>query len=238
LPTFEVGGLAITAEPPADRHAARLPLWSRHRRARLLSSWLPDGRLAVLRLFSRAISEHEALMRRAPSATCAAQALPQRQGPFRHGAGACHRRRARHAASIEQRAHPCPCCGARMVIIETFAAGCVPRHRPTVRHPARPIAYCDVSVLTTRARWQMCRIRTEERTNSKRKLPLPHLKRHPLHLRQLQSSCRPIAPCLVAISCQLERCWCQPADGVRRRATASAPAQARLLLRKVPSLGW
>jgi Putative transposase len=40
------------------------------------------------------------------------------------------------AASIEQPAHPCPCCGARMVIIETFAAGCVPRHRPTVRQLA------------------------------------------------------------------------------------------------------
>jgi hypothetical protein len=28
-------------------------------------------------------------------------------------------------------AHPCPCCGTRMVIIETFEAGCMPRHRPT-----------------------------------------------------------------------------------------------------------
>jgi hypothetical protein len=28
--------------------------------------------------------------------------------------------------------HPCPCCGGRMIIIiETFAAGCQPRHRPT-----------------------------------------------------------------------------------------------------------
>ena len=40
------------------------------------------------------------------------------------------------AASREQPAHPCPCCGARMVIIETFAAGCVPRHRPTTRQLA------------------------------------------------------------------------------------------------------
>src|SRR5215471_2919079 len=37
------------------------------------------------------------------------------------------------AASSEQPGHPCPCCGARMVIIETFAAGCMPRHRPTIR---------------------------------------------------------------------------------------------------------
>src|SRR3984893_17195744 len=40
------------------------------------------------------------------------------------------------AASMEQPAHPCPCCGARMVIIETFAAGCMPRHRPTIRQLA------------------------------------------------------------------------------------------------------
>ncbi len=26
---------------------------------------------------------------------------------------------------------PCPCCGGRMIIIETFARGCQPRHRPT-----------------------------------------------------------------------------------------------------------
>jgi hypothetical protein len=27
-------------------------------------------------------------------------------------------------------AHPCPCCGGRMIIIETFARGCSPRTRP------------------------------------------------------------------------------------------------------------
>ncbi|HEX2335999.1 MAG TPA: transposase, partial [Hyphomicrobiaceae bacterium] len=26
---------------------------------------------------------------------------------------------------------PCPCCGGRMIIIETFARGCAPTHRPT-----------------------------------------------------------------------------------------------------------
>ncbi len=26
---------------------------------------------------------------------------------------------------------PCPCCGARMIVIETFERGCEPRHRPT-----------------------------------------------------------------------------------------------------------
>jgi putative transposase len=28
-------------------------------------------------------------------------------------------------------AHPCPCCGGRMMIIETFAPGCQPHHRPS-----------------------------------------------------------------------------------------------------------
>jgi hypothetical protein len=26
---------------------------------------------------------------------------------------------------------PCPCCGGRMIIIESFARGCEPEHRPT-----------------------------------------------------------------------------------------------------------
>ena len=28
-------------------------------------------------------------------------------------------------------AQPCPCCGGRMFVIETFEAGCQPRYRPT-----------------------------------------------------------------------------------------------------------
>jgi hypothetical protein len=27
--------------------------------------------------------------------------------------------------------HPCPCCGGRMIIIETFARGCQPRYQPS-----------------------------------------------------------------------------------------------------------
>jgi hypothetical protein len=27
--------------------------------------------------------------------------------------------------------HPCPCCGSRMRIIEAFAPGCQPHHRPS-----------------------------------------------------------------------------------------------------------
>jgi hypothetical protein len=30
-------------------------------------------------------------------------------------------------------ATPCPCCGGRMIVVETFEAGCQPRHTPTIR---------------------------------------------------------------------------------------------------------
>jgi hypothetical protein len=33
-------------------------------------------------------------------------------------------------------AHPCPCCGGRMIVIETFEAGCQPRHRPSATRVA------------------------------------------------------------------------------------------------------
>jgi len=35
------------------------------------------------------------------------------------------------AAQTDKPAHPCPCCGGPMVIIETFDAGVKPHHRPT-----------------------------------------------------------------------------------------------------------
>ena len=35
------------------------------------------------------------------------------------------------AAASDALAAPCPCCGGRMIVIETFAAGCQPQHRPT-----------------------------------------------------------------------------------------------------------
>jgi len=34
--------------------------------------------------------------------------------------------------AAQELAQSCPCCGGRMIVIETFAAGCQPRHRPTV----------------------------------------------------------------------------------------------------------
>jgi Putative transposase len=34
-------------------------------------------------------------------------------------------------AAPQALAQPCPCCGGRMFVIETFEAGCQPRHRPT-----------------------------------------------------------------------------------------------------------
>jgi Putative transposase/Transposase zinc-binding domain len=35
-------------------------------------------------------------------------------------------------AASDAPATPCPCCGGRMIIIETFEAGCQPQHRPTM----------------------------------------------------------------------------------------------------------
>ena len=34
---------------------------------------------------------------------------------------------------------PCRCCGGRMIIIDTFAAGCQPKHRPAPETAARSI---------------------------------------------------------------------------------------------------
>jgi hypothetical protein len=34
-------------------------------------------------------------------------------------------------------AYPCPCCGGRMIIIETFEAGTMPRTRPPTANPIR-----------------------------------------------------------------------------------------------------
>jgi hypothetical protein len=44
-------------------------------------------------------------------------------------------------AADEPRAlpRPCCCCGGRMMIIETFAAGCHPKHRPAPRTTAAGI---------------------------------------------------------------------------------------------------
>ncbi len=35
-------------------------------------------------------------------------------------------------------AHPCPCCGAQMILIETFQPGCKPRHTPQRAPPSQP----------------------------------------------------------------------------------------------------
>ena len=37
--------------------------------------------------------------------------------------------------AAEKPAHPCPCCGCRMLIIETFERGSAPRYRPTASAP-------------------------------------------------------------------------------------------------------
>jgi hypothetical protein len=37
---------------------------------------------------------------------------------------------------------PCPCCGGRMIVIDTFAPGCQPKHRPA---PQPPMIRIDTS---------------------------------------------------------------------------------------------
>ena len=41
------------------------------------------------------------------------------------------------AGGTEQQSlsRPCPCCGGRMIVIETFERGCTPRYRPTAPDP-------------------------------------------------------------------------------------------------------
>ena len=46
------------------------------------------------------------------------------------------------AAASEPRVEPCPCCGGRMLVIETFARGCEPKHRP---QRAPPLGPSDIS---------------------------------------------------------------------------------------------
>ena len=50
----------------------------------------------------------------------------------------------RTAAADEPRVlpRPCRCCGGRMIIIETFAGGCPPKHRPA---PATAVIRTDTS---------------------------------------------------------------------------------------------
>ena len=56
------------------------------------------------------------------------------------------------AASDEQRLlpQPCPCCGGRMIISETFARGCEPKHRPTAAPQPIRIEYFNDVVTTYR----------------------------------------------------------------------------------------
>ena len=66
-------------------------------------------------------------------------------------------------AAAQVLAQPCPCCGGRMFVIETFEAGCRPRYRPTAplaqsgstphernRHIPHPNSQGLSSLVTTR----------------------------------------------------------------------------------------
>ena len=58
---------------------------------------------------------------------------------------------------IPSQARTCPCCGGRMIIIETFERGATPRHRPTAstdRHQDRHLMTASQSRKSARrARW-------------------------------------------------------------------------------------
>ena len=54
--------------------------------------------------------------------------------------------------------HPCPCCGGRMIIIETFERGCQPRYRPATganqdRHLMTPSPPIDAATTLATSRW-------------------------------------------------------------------------------------
>ena len=68
-----------------------------------------------------------------------AMATPAKQEP----PTAKHDQASASTEKTDAPAHPCPCCGARMAIIETFEAGCIPRHRPTA--PTTPAMRIDTS---------------------------------------------------------------------------------------------
>ena len=58
---------------------------------------------------------------------CYLEGVDLREAQEQHEAGdnSCAK-----AAEAKPLAHPCPCCGGRMIIIETFQRGASPRYRP------------------------------------------------------------------------------------------------------------
>jgi len=85
---------------------------------------LPKGfhRIRHYGLLARAKTKADTLARARKLISAATPARPEpKQRPSDDAA----------ATAPEKPAHPCPCCGASMVIIETFEAGCTPRTRPS-----------------------------------------------------------------------------------------------------------
>ena len=90
---------------------------------------LPKGfhRIRHYGLLARAKTKADTLARARELIAMATPVRPQPQQPPDDDAA---------ATATAKPAHPCPCCGASMVIIETFEAGTTPRYRPS----ATPIA--------------------------------------------------------------------------------------------------
>ena len=83
---------------------------------------LPKGfhRIRHYGLLARAKTKADTLVRARELIAMATPVRPEPQPPDNDAA----------ATATAKPAHPCPCCGASMVIIETFEAGSTPRHRP------------------------------------------------------------------------------------------------------------
>jgi hypothetical protein len=60
-------------------------------------------------------------------------------------------------------ADPCPCCGGRMIIIETFEAGCQPHHRPTASRDSQDRYLVSVDTSNTTARFSALVIHRQRR---------------------------------------------------------------------------
>jgi hypothetical protein len=91
--------------------------------------------------------------------------------------------------------HPCPCCGGRMVIIETFERGRAPRYRPTAPTvdrgtQATTLESCSSSLVLNWPRWRSQRHRIHARSCA------PIIARRSSHAARVRLTCprQPLKP--------------------------------------------
>jgi hypothetical protein len=90
---------------------------------RFLSHVLPRGFHRIRHYGFLASSTKATTIARARELIAAATPTAQQPTPDRAAAT--------DSTTTDKAAHPCPCCGGRMRIIETFAAGRRPQYQPT-----------------------------------------------------------------------------------------------------------